>query len=228
MNRADGSDVEERPVRVSADRVGLEGNLAVPGSARGVVLFAHGSGSGRHSPRNHYVARALREAGLATLLVDLLTEEEEEVDLRTRHFRFDIGLLAERLVGATKWLAQNSDTRNLRIGYFGASTGAAAALVAAAEHPKPVGAIVSRGGRPDLAGPALPRVAAPTLLIVGGNDFPVIGMNRDALEQMRTEKRLEIVPGATHLFEEPGALEQVARLAADWFVGHLDPEVGIG
>ena len=228
MNGADGSDVEECPVRVSADRVGLEGNLAVPGSARGVVLFAHGSGSGRHSPRNRYVARALREAGLATLLVDLLTEEEEEVDLRTRHLRFDIGLLAERLVGATKWLAQNSDTRNLRIGYFGASTGAAAALVAAAEHPKPVGAIVSRGGRPDLAGPALPRVAAPTLLIVGGNDFPVIDMNRDALEQMRTEKRLEIVPGATHLFEEPGALEQVARLAAGWCVRHLDPEVGIG
>ena len=228
MNGADGSDVEERPVRVSADRVGLEGNLAVPGSARGVVLFAHGSGSGRHSPRNRYVARALREAGLATLLVDLLTEEEEEVDLRTRHLRFDIGLLAQRLVGATKWLAQNSDTRNLRIGYFGASTGAAAALVAAAEHPKPVGAIVSRGGRPDLAGPALPRVAAPTLLIVGGNDFPVIDMNRDALEQMRTEKRLEIVPGATHLFEEPEALEQVARLAAGWFVRHLDPEVGIG
>jgi putative phosphoribosyl transferase len=228
MNGADGSDVEERPVRVSADRVGLEGNLAVPGSAQGVVLFAHGSGSGRHSPRNRYVARALREAGLATLLVDLLTEEEEEVDLRTRHLRFDIGLLAQRLVGATKWLAQNSDTRNLRIGYFGASTGAAAALVAAAEHPKPVGAIVSRGGRPDLAGPALPRVAAPTLLIVGGNDFPVIDMNRDALEQMSTEKRLEIVPGATHLFEEPGALEQVARLAAGWFVRHLDPEVGIG
>ena len=228
MNGADGSNVEERPVRVSADRVGLEGNLAFPGSARGVVLFAHGSGSGRHSPRNRYVARALREAGLATLLVDLLTKEEEEVDLRTRHLRFDIGLLAQRLVGATKWLAQNSDTRNLRIGYFGASTGAAAALVAAAEHPKPVGAIVSRGGRPDLAGPALPRVAAPTLLIVGGNDFPVIDMNWDALEQMRTEKRLEIVPGATHLFEEPGALEQVARLAAGWFVGHLDPEVGIG
>ena len=228
MNGADGSNVEERPVRVSADRVGLEGNLAFPGSARGVVLFAHGSGSGRHSPRNRYVARALREAGLATLLVDLLTEEEEEVDLRTRHLRFDIGLLAQRLVGATKWLAQNSDTRNLRIGYFGASTGAAAALVAAAEHPKPVGAIVSRGGRPDLAGPALPRVAAPTLLIVGGNDFPVIDMNRDALEQMRTEKRLEIVPGATHLFEEPGALEQVARLAAGWFVRHLVAEVGIG
>jgi putative phosphoribosyl transferase len=228
MNKTDGSDVEERPVRVSADLVGLEGNLAVPGSARGVVLFAHGSGSGRHSPRNRYVARALREAELATLLVDLLTAEEEEVDLRTRHLRFDIGLLAERLVGATKWLAQNSDTRNLRIGYFGASTGAAAALVAAAEHPKPVGAIVSRGGRPDLAGPALPRVAAPTLLIVGGDDFPVIDMNRDALEQMRTEKRLEIVPGATHLFEEQGALEEVARLAAGWFVRHLDPEVEIG
>jgi putative phosphoribosyl transferase len=228
MNETDGSDIEERPVRVSADLVGLEGNLAVPGSARGVVLFAHGSGSGRHSPRNRYVARALREAELATLLVDLLTAEEEEVDLRTRHLRFDIGLLAERLVGATKWLAQNSDTRNLRIGYFGASTGAAAALVAAAEHPKPVGAIVSRGGRPDLAGPALPRVAAPTLLIVGGDDFPVIDMNRDALEQMRTEKRLEIVPGATHLFEEQGALEEVARLAAGWFVRHLDPEVEIG
>jgi putative phosphoribosyl transferase len=228
MNKTDGSDVEERPVRVSADLVGLEGNLAIPGSARGVVLFAHGSGSGRHSPRNRYVARALREAELATLLVDLLTAEEEEVDLRTRHLRFDIGLLAERLVGATKWLAQNSDTRNLRIGYFGASTGAAAALVAAAEHPKPVDAIVSRGGRPDLAGPALPHVAAPTLLIVGGNDFPVIDMNRDALEQMRTEKRLEIVPGATHLFEEQGALEEVARLAAGWFVRHLDPEVEIG
>jgi putative phosphoribosyl transferase len=228
MNETDGSDVEERPVRVSADLVGLEGNLAIPGSARGVVLFAHGSGSGRHSPRNRYVARALREAELATLLVDLLTAEEEEVDLRTRHLRFDIGLLAERLVGATKWLAQNSDTRNLRIGYFGASTGAAAALVAAAEHPKPVDAIVSRGGRPDLAGPALPHVAAPTLLIVGGNDFPVIDMNRDALEQMRTEKRLEIVPGATHLFEEQGALEEVARLAAGWFVRHLDPEVEIG
>jgi putative phosphoribosyl transferase len=228
MNETDGSDVEERPVRVSADLVGLEGNLAIPGSARGVVLFAHGSGSGRHSPRNRYVARALREAELATLLVDLLTAEEEEVDLRTRHLRFDIGLLAERLVGATKWLAQNSDTRNLRIGYFGASTGAAAALVAAAEHPKPVDAIVSRGGRPDLAGPALPHVAAPTLLIVGGNDFPVIDMNRDALEQMRTEKRLEIVPGATHLFEEQGALEEVARLAAGWFVRHLDPEVEVG
>ncbi len=204
----------------------LDGNLGVSADARGVVLFAHGSGSGRHSPRNRYVAQVLRKAGLATLLIDLLTAEEEEVDLRTRHLRFDIGLLAERLVGATEWLERNPDTQNLRVGYFGASTGAAAALVAAAEHPEPIGAIVSRGGRPDLAGPALPRVTAPTLLIVGGNDFPVIGMNQEAMEQLRTEKRLEIVPGATHLFEEPGALEEVARLAADWFVRHLDPDSG--
>jgi putative phosphoribosyl transferase len=228
MNGAYGSDVEERPVRVSTDSVVLEGNLAVPDSARGVVLFAHGSGSGRHSPRNRYVARMLREDGLATLLIDLLTAAEEEVDLQTRHLRFDIGLLAERLGGATEWFAWNPDTRNLRVGYFGASTGAGAALVAATEHPESVSAIVSRGGRPDLAGAALPRVAAPTLLIVGGNDFPVIDMNQEALEQMRTEKRLEIVPGATHLFEEPGALEQVARLAADWFVRHLDPDVATG
>ena len=225
MNEASLSDSEECPVRVSAGPVVLEGNLGVPDGARGVVLFAHGSGSGRHSPRNRYVARVLRKAGLATLLIDLLTEEEEEVDLRTRHLRFDIGLLAERLAGATDWLAQDPNTQNLRIGYFGASTGAA--LVAAAERPEPIGAIVSRGGRPDLAGPALPHVAAPTLLIVGGNDFPVIGMNQEAMEQLRTEKRLEIVPGATHLFEEPGALEEVARLAADWFVRHLDPDAGM-
>jgi putative phosphoribosyl transferase len=215
--------VEERTVRVLAGRVALEGNLCVPANARGVVLFAHGSGSGRHSPRNRYVARSLREAGLATLLIDLLTHEEEEIDLQTRHLRFDIGLLAERLVGATDWLVQNPDTQNLRIGYFGASTGAAAALVAAVERPKFVGAIVSRGGRPDLAGPALPRVAAPTLLIIGGSDHPVIGMNQEALEQLHGEKKLEVVPGATHLFEEPGALEEVARLAADWFVRRLDP-----
>src|SRR5215210_8748446 len=188
MNGAYGSDVEERPVRVSTDSVVLEGNLAVPDSARGVVLFAHSSGSGRHSPRNRYVARMLREDGLATLLIDLLTAAEEKVDLQTRHLRFDIGLLAERLGGATEWFAWNPDTRNLRVGYFGASTGAGAALVAATEHPESVSAIVSRGGRPDLAGAALPRVAAPTLLIVGGNDFPVIDMNQEALEQMRTEK----------------------------------------
>jgi putative phosphoribosyl transferase len=213
---------EEHPVKVPTGPVELEGSLGVPEGARGVVLFAHGSGSGRHSPRNRYVARALQRAGLATLLIDLLTPDEEEVDLRTRHLRFDIGLLAQRLAGATDWLVENPDTRNLRIGYFGASTGAGAALVAAAERREAVGAVVSRGGRPDLAGDALPLVEAPTLLIVGGNDVPVIGMNREAMEQMRAEKRLEILPGAGHLFEEPGALEEVARLAADWFARHLD------
>jgi len=185
------------------------------------VLFAHGSGSGRHSPRNRYVAQELRQAGLATLLIDLLTPEEEEIDLRTRHLRFDIGLLAVRLTGATDWLKREPDTRNLRVGYFGASTGAGAALVAAAERPEEVGAIVSRGGRPDLAGDALPRVRAPTLLIVGGNDASVIEMNREATERLRVEKELKIVSGATHLFEEPGALEKVARLASDWFVWYL-------
>ncbi len=185
------------------------------------MLFAHGSGSGRHSPRNRYVAEALHEAGLVTLLIDLLTPEEEEVDTRTRHLRFDIGLLADRLAGATDWPAQNSDPRGLSVGYFGASTGAGAALVAAAERPEEVGAVVSRGGRPDLAGEALPRVAAPTLLIVGGEDQPVISMNRDAMAQMRAEKELEIVPGATHLFEEPGTLEEVARLAVEWFARYL-------
>ncbi len=220
--------MEERPVRVSAGPVELEGNLGMPEGAIGVVLFAHGSGSGRHSPRNRYVARVLREAGLATLLIDLLTLHEEEVDLRTGRLRFDIGLLAERLAGATDWLLTNPDTRDLRIGYFGASTGAAAALVAAAKRPQEVGAIVSRGGRPDLAGDALPLVEAPTLLIVGGDDVPVIGMNKEASAQMRAEKRLEIVPGATHLFEEPGALEEVARLAAGWFARYLVPGAGAG
>jgi putative phosphoribosyl transferase len=213
--------MEEREIRVPAGPVTLEGNLSVPDDAQGVVLFAHGSGSGRHSPRNRYVAGALREAGLATLLIDLLTPEEEEVDLRTRHLRFDIGLLADRLAGATDWLAQDRNTQNLRVGYFGASTGAGAALVAAAERPEAVGAVVSRGGRPDLAGEALPRVAAPTLLIVGGEDAPVIGMNREAFARIRSEKKLEVVPGATHLFEEPGKLEEVARLAAGWFACHL-------
>ena len=215
--------MQEREVRVSAGPVTLEGSLGIPNSAGGVVLFAHGSGSGRHSPRNRYVARVLREANLATLLIDLLTEDEEEVDLRTTRLRFDIGLLARRLVGATDWLVQNPDTEQLRIGYFGASTGAGAALVAAAERPDEVGAIVSRGGRPDLAGDALPLVKAPTLLIVGGNDEPVIGMNEEAFARMRAVKRLQIVPGATHLFEEPGALEEVARLATVWFARHLGP-----
>ena len=215
--------MQERKVRVSAGPVTLEGSLGIPNSAGGVVLFAHGSGSGRHSPRNRYVARVLREANLATLLIDLLTEDEEEVDLRTTRLRFDIGLLARRLVGATDWLVQNPDTEQQRIGYFGASTGAGAALVAAAERPDEVGAIVSRGGRPDLAGDALPLVKAPTLLIVGGNDEPVIGMNEEALARMRAVNRLQIVPGASHLFEEPGALEEVARLATVWFARHLGP-----
>jgi putative phosphoribosyl transferase len=218
----------EHPVRVSAGPVELEGDLGAPENARGVVLFAHGSGSGRHSPRNRLVARALQVAGLATLLIDLLTPDEERADLRTGHLRFDIGLLAERLAGATEWLIDNPETRDLRIGYFGASTGAGAALVAAAEHPREVGAIVSRGGRPDLAGDALPLVEAPTLLIVGGDDVPVIGMNEEALGRLRAEKKLEIVAGATHLFEEPGALEEVARLAAGWFARHLNRSAGAG
>jgi putative phosphoribosyl transferase len=212
----------ELAVRVPAGLVELEGNLDVPEGARGVVLFAHGSGSGRNSPRNRYVARALREAGLGTLLTDLLTPDEEAVDLRTGHLRFDIGLLSERLAGATDWLTENPATQGLRIGYFGASTGAGAALVAAAERPEAVGAVVSRGGRPDLASEALPLVEAPTLLIVGGNDGPVIRMNEEAMERMSAEKELKVVPGAGHLFEEPGALEEVARLAAGWFARHLN------
>jgi dienelactone hydrolase len=212
---------EERLVRVAAGPVTLEGNLSLPKGARGVVLFAHGSGSSRLSPRNRYVAQLLNQAKLATLLVDLLSLEEETVDLRTAQLRFNIGLLAERLVGVTDWLVQQSDTRPLRIGYFGASTGAAAALVAAADRPKIVRAIVSRGGRPDLAGPALAHVEAPTLLIIGGSDPLVIELNRAALAQLRCEKRLVIVPGATHLFEEPGTLDEVARLARQWFERYL-------
>jgi dienelactone hydrolase len=208
-------------VRVTAGSVTLEGNLTRPEEARGIVLFAHGSGSSRLSPRNRYVARILNEANLATLLVDLLTPEEEAVDAQTAHLRFDIGLLAERLVGATDWLVQHPDTSQLRIGYFGASTGAAAALVAAVVRPDVVGAVVSRGGRPDLAGRALAHVRAPTLLIVGGHDVEVLELNRAALAQVRAEKELVIVPGATHLFEEPGALDQVARLARDWSERHL-------
>ena len=209
--------IEEREVQVAAGPVTLEGNLNLPQDARGVVLFAHGSGSSRHSPRNRRVARQLNEARLATLLVDLLTAEEESVDLRTAHHRFDIGLLSERLVGAIDWLLESDETRGLRIGCFGASTGAAAALVAAAERPSLVSAVVSRGGRPDLAGPSLGLVRAPTLLIVGGNDPLVIELNQATLEQLRCEKKLVIIPGATHLFEEPGALDEVARLARDWF-----------
>jgi pimeloyl-ACP methyl ester carboxylesterase len=221
MNNSVAQTIEERLVRVPAGPVTLEGNLTLPEQSRGIVLFAHGSGSSRHSPRNRYVARLLNEAKLATLLIDLLTLHEEVIDARTAQLRFDIDLLAERLVDATDWLTQFPDTKDLRIGYFGASTGAAAALAAAALRPDPVGAIVSRGGRPDLAGAALIRVRAPTLLIVGENDKQVIQLNRAALAQLRCEKQLVIVPGATHLFEEPGALDVVARLARDWFARHL-------
>jgi dienelactone hydrolase len=213
--------VQESLVEIPAGGVVLEGDLTVPADAGGIVVFAHGSGSGRFSPRNRAVADALARAGLATLLMDLLTAEEERVDLRTRHLRFDIGLLARRVIDTIDWLATDPTAKDLPVGCFGASTGAAAALVAAAERPARVGAVVSRGGRPDLAGEALRRVIAPTLLIVGGNDPEVLRLNRQALSLLPGEARLEIVPGATHLFEEPGALERVAQLARDWFLRHL-------
>jgi len=208
-------------VQIPADGAVLSGNLAIPEKPVALVLFAHGSGSSRHSPRNQFVARTLNHAGLGTLLFDLLTPEEEALDIHTREHRFNIGLLADRLVHATKWARQQEETGDLHVGYFGSSTGAAAALVAAAEIPQNIRAIVSRGGRPDLAGDALPRLQAPTLLIVGGNDDVVIELNEMARDQMRSEVKLEIIPGATHLFEEPGALEQVANLASDWFVVHI-------
>ena len=208
-------------VRIPAGRVTLDGNLTIVDAATAIVLFVHGSGSSRHSPRNQFVARTLNNAGLATLLFDLLTAEEEGIDARTAELRFNIELLGERLVHATKWAKQQEQTRNLRIGYFGSSTGGAAALVAAAELPQDAGAVVSRGGRPDLAGEALPKVQAPTLLIVGGRDDIVIELNEQARDRMRCEMKLEIVPGATHLFEEPGTLGRVAQLASDWFVNHI-------
>jgi dienelactone hydrolase len=211
----------ERTVRIPVGSVGLEGSLVVPADAVGVVLFAHGSGSGRHSPRNRAVANVLQAGRIGTLLIDLLTEEEEEVDQTTRHLRFDIPLLAERLTGAIDWLGAESVTASLPIGLFGASTGGGAALLASVARPEPVRAVVSRGGRPDLADDALPEVIAPTLLIVGGLDDVVIALNQVAMEQMRCEKELRTVPGATHLFEEPGTLEQVADLARDWFSVHL-------
>src|SRR5687768_16825735 len=198
---------KDRPVRLQADEVTLDGDLTLPAGARGVVLFAHGSGSSRHSPRNRYVAGVLRDAGLGTLLIDLLTRDEERAEAQTGHLRFDIPLLARRLGAAIEWLAWDEETRGLPVGLFGASTGGGAALVAAAEHPDSVHAVVSRGGRPDLAGEALGRVRAPTLLIVGERDHPVIAMNRDALARLGAEKRLDIVPGASHLFEEKGTLE---------------------
>src|SRR3954464_11266864 len=208
-------------VQIPAERAALSGNLAIPENGIALVLFAHGSGSSRHSPRNQFVARTLNRAGLGTLLFDLLTPGEEALDIHTREHRFNISLLTERLVHATKWARQQEETRDLHIGYFGSSTGGAAALVAAAELPHDIGAVVSRGGRPDLAGDALPRVEAPTLLIVGGDDEAVLPLNREAYERLRCPRKLEVVPGATHLFAEPGALEEVARLAEEWFLRHL-------
>ena len=211
-------------VRFSVDDVILEGNLNLPPQASGIVLFAHGSGSSRFSKRNQYVADVLRGAGLATFLFDLLTGEEAALDEKTMLLRFDIPLLAQRLVGATDWVREQKDIGRLPLGYFGASTGAAAALVAAAERPQDVAAVVSRGGRPDLAEGELSLVRAATLLIVGGDDYQVIELNRAALEKMSTTKEMVIIPGATHLFPEPGALEEVSRLATDWFRRHLVAE----
>jgi dienelactone hydrolase len=212
---------DDRLVHVDTEEAELEGILNVPEGAHGVVVFAHGSGSSRNSPRNRYVASVLAEHRLATLLVDLLTADEEEVDGRTGELRFNIGFLAKRLVGATDWLSNQPETRGHKLAYFGASTGAAAALVAAVEGPRLVAAIVSRGGRPDLAGSTLSQVVAPTLLIVGARDHLVLEINQKALAELRGEKELQIVPGATHLFEEPGTLEQVASLAAGWFTRYL-------
>ena len=209
--------IEQRTVGVRVGRHTLEGDLSVAAHARGVVLFAHGSGSSRFSARNKHVAAVLQESGFATLLLDLLTPNEEELDRLSGEYRFDIGRLAERLIGAAEWLAAEEVTGSLALSMFGASTGGGAALVAAAELPDRVAAVVSRGGRPDLAGDALERVVAPTLLIVGGNDDVVLELNRMALARLRAPARLEVIPGATHLFEEPGALDEVARHAAAWF-----------
>jgi putative phosphoribosyl transferase len=221
MSRNPWLEVKDRLVTIPVDSVSLEGNLGIPAGAEGIILFAHGSGSSRHSPRNRFVAQTLRQGGLATLLMDLLTADEEAIDMRTQRLRFDIALLARRLVGIVDWLATNEDSKALNIGLFGSSTGAAAALIAAKERPELIHAVVSRGGRPDLAAAWLPEVKAPTLLIVGGQDFPVIGVNEHALSKLRSEKEFEIVPGATHLFVEPGALEKVAISARDWFLQHL-------
>jgi len=211
----------EHFVRVPARTVSLEGDLTLPEGAQEIVLFAHGTGSTRFSNRKRHIARILNESGLATLLIDLLSPEEEAVDQETAAFRFDIGLLAERLTSTIDWLRSASETRKLRIGLFGAGTGAAAALVTAAARPRSVSAVVCRSGRPDLAGSALPKVQAATLLIVGGADGTVLEVNGEAYEQLRCEKKLHIIPGATHQFEEPGALDEVARLARQWFDGHL-------
>jgi dienelactone hydrolase len=212
---------KELSVRIPAGNVILDGDFNLPSQTKALVVFAHGSGSSRHSPRNRYVATVLRNAGLGTLLFDLLTPQEELKDEQTGALRFDIRLLAQRLIQATDWLINNRETSDYQFGYFGASTGAAAALIAAAELPQYIWAVVSRGGRPDLAAGALVRVKAPTLLIVGGNDTEVIQLNQDAYATLKSEKKLEIIPDANHLFEEPGILEQVAKLATDWFIQYL-------
>lgn len=217
------TDLFHTALNIPADGVSLAGDLVMPQRPGGLVLFVHGSGSSRHSSRNKYVARVLQQANLATLLFDLLTEEEEAIDQHTRHLRFDIGMLARRLIVVTQWMRQYPPTSRLRIGYFGASTGGGAALVAAAHLGDEVSAVVSRGGRPDLAAAALQQVSAPTLLLVGGWDTPVIGMNREAYEQMHCEKSMQVIPAASHLFEEPGKLEEVARLSTEWFVQHFFP-----
>jgi putative phosphoribosyl transferase len=222
MVRSETASRVSRPVQVSIGIDALNGDLTVPAGATGLVLFAHGSGSSRLSPRNQFVAQALNARGFATLLIDLLTREEEAIDRRTGHIRFDIHLLAHRLLGVIAWLKAQPDTSMLPIGLFGASTGGGAALVAAALRPFDIAAVVSRGGRPDLAGAELTQVIAPTLLIVGGLDAPVIAMNRHAMSQIPGSVRLEIVEGATHLFEEPGALERVAMLAGNWFAMYFD------
>jgi dipeptidyl aminopeptidase/acylaminoacyl peptidase len=225
MERPRGTERHPQPpprdVRVRSGKVDLDGTLTIPGNPEGIILFAHGSGSSRFSPRNQAVARTLQGARLGTLLLDLLTPEEEEIDLRTRQFRFDIGLLADRLIGAVDWLGRQPETRSLPIGLFGASTGAAAALITAAERPTAAHAVVSRGGRPDLAEPYLSRVYAPTLLIVGSLDTEVIALNQEALRGLHDVKELALVPGASHLFEEPGTLDEVARLARIWFARYL-------
>jgi putative phosphoribosyl transferase len=210
-------------VRVEVDNAAIDGDLHIPDHASGLVIFAHGSGSSRFSRRNRAVAGVLEGARFGTFLLDLLTRDEEAVDERTREYRFDIDLLGRRVVGATDWAQARADLRQLPVIYFGASTGAAAALIAAAARPGPVRAVISRGGRPDLADNALPKVQAPTLLIVGGDDEPVIEMNRDAMRQMTAPVELKIIPGATHLFEEPGSLEEVARLATEWCQRHVEP-----
>jgi putative phosphoribosyl transferase len=224
MNGVSLENVDEKAVHIPIDKLTLEGNLALSPDVSGVVIFAHGSGSGRFSPRNRFVAQELQRAGLGTLLMDLLTADEEALDERTRELRFDIEMLGKRVVGVIDWLQEYPDTRGLPIGCFGASTGAAAALVAAAERPDAVQAVVSRGGRPDLAAMLLRRVKAPTLLIVGGRDVQVVGMNQEALELLKCERELIVVPGATHLFEEPGKLEEVSRLATKWFTQHLEQQ----